>query len=53
MRWLSLWLSISLFSSLSRTQVQTNIGVIHEQGHEESWIIAMGGKPDYYGPVAE
>jgi hypothetical protein len=27
---------------------QTNIAVIHEEGHKEAWIIAMSQKPDFY-----
>jgi hypothetical protein len=27
---------------------QTNIAVIHEEGHDEAWIIAMSKKPDSY-----
>lgn len=27
---------------------KTHIGVIHESGHEESWIIAMSQKPNFY-----
>ncbi|MFS8563291.1 MAG: IS4 family transposase [Rhabdochlamydiaceae bacterium] len=27
---------------------QTNLAVIHEEGHAEPWIIAMNQKPDFY-----
>lgn len=30
------------------TNVSTNIGIIHEEGHPESWIIAMDCKPNKY-----
>ena len=28
--------------------VATNIGVLHEKGHKEAWIIAMDAKPSEY-----
>jgi len=28
-------------------RVRTNIGVIHDPGHDESWIVAMSAKPRY------
>lgn len=34
--------------SLTNQYVKTNIGVIHESGHKESWIIAMSQKPNFY-----
>lgn len=33
---------------LTRRQVRTNIGIIHEKGHEEPWIIAMDCRPGKY-----
>lgn len=30
------------------TKVATNIGILHEKGHRESWIIAMDCKPSKY-----
>jgi Transposase DDE domain len=30
---------------LNETGVRTNIGILHEAGHEEPWIIAMSQKP--------
>lgn len=32
----------------SKTLVQTNIGILHEEGHFEPWIIAMNCKPSEY-----
>ncbi len=34
--------------TLTGLREQTNIAVIHEEGHEEAWIIAMSKKPDFY-----
>jgi Transposase DDE domain len=34
--------------TLTHVHEQTNIAVVHEEGHEEAWIIAMSKKPDYY-----
>ena len=33
---------------LNETGITTNIGILHEQGHEEAWIIAMDCKPSKY-----
>lgn len=33
---------------LNDTGVGTNIGIIHEPGHKEPWIIAMNSKPSLY-----
>lgn len=33
-------------AELNKTGVKTNIGVLHEQGHKEPWIIAMDCKPN-------
>lgn len=33
---------------LSSSATQTNIGVLHEKGHREPWIIAMDCKPNKY-----
>jgi len=30
---------------LGEREVKTSIGIVHEKGHEEPWIIAMNGKP--------
>lgn len=32
---------------LTAQRVPTNIGVIHDPGHDEPWIIAMSGEPGY------
>lgn len=32
--------------------VVTNIGVLHEKGHKEPWIIAMDASPNRYTPIA-
>lgn len=32
----------------NKTEIQTNIGIIHEKGHPEPWIIAMSSKPPDY-----
>jgi DDE family transposase len=32
----------------NKTEIQTNIGIIHEKGHPEPWIIAMHCKPSDY-----
>jgi len=34
--------------TLTNLREQTNIALIHEEGHEDSWIIAMSKKPDFY-----
>jgi hypothetical protein len=34
--------------TLTALREQTNIAMIHEEGHEEAWIIAMSKKPDFY-----
>jgi hypothetical protein len=31
-----------------QTHVQTSIGIVHESGHSEPWIIAMDCKPTHY-----
>jgi DDE family transposase len=33
---------------LTGVREQTNIAVVHEEGHENAWIIAMAKKPDAY-----
>ena len=33
---------------LTQNPVKTNIGIIHEKGHKEPWIIAMDRKPNEY-----
>ncbi len=33
---------------LNETGVSTNIGILHEPGHKEPWIIAMDSKPSKY-----
>ena len=35
----------------NKTDVQTNIGIIHEEGHPEPWIIAMDCKPSSYNTL--
>jgi hypothetical protein len=35
-------------ASFHKTQVVTNIGILHEEGHPEPWIIAMDCKPSKY-----
>jgi hypothetical protein len=35
-------------ATLTDLREQTNIATIHEEGHEEAWIIAMNQKPDFY-----
>jgi hypothetical protein len=35
----------------NNTDVQTNIGIIHEEGHPEPWIIAMDCKPSSYSTL--
>jgi hypothetical protein len=32
-------------ASFNNTNVKTNIGILHEEGHKEPWIIAMDCKP--------
>jgi hypothetical protein len=32
----------------NKTEIQTNIGIIHEEGHPEPWIIAMHCSPSEY-----
>jgi hypothetical protein len=32
----------------NNTNIHTNIGMVHEQGHPEPWIIAMDCKPSFY-----
>ena len=32
---------------LTARKATTNIGIIHDPGHEEAWIIAMSDKPGY------
>lgn len=32
-------------AELNHSGIRTNIGVLHEKGHKEAWIIAMDGKP--------
>jgi hypothetical protein len=32
---------------LTAKRVRTNIGVIHDPGHREPWIVAMSGEPTY------
>ncbi len=34
--------------TLTALRAQTNIAGIHEEGHDEAWIIAMSKKPDFY-----
>lgn len=34
--------------SITRKATRTNIGIVHEKGHPEPWIIAMSATPDYY-----
>ena len=34
--------------SVTRKATRTHIGIVHEKGHKEPWIIAMSQKPDYY-----
>jgi hypothetical protein len=34
--------------SITRKATRTNIGIVHEKGHKEPWIIAMSATPDYY-----
>ncbi len=36
------------YATLTGLREQTNIAVIHEEGHEEAWIIAMSQKPNFY-----
>lgn len=35
----------------NKTEIQTNIGIIHEKGHPEPWIIAMDCKPSSYNTL--
>ena len=35
-------------ATITSLREQTNIAIIHEEGHEEAWIIAMNQKPDFY-----
>ena len=35
-------------ATLTSLHEQTNIAVIHEEGHKEAWIIAMSKKTAYY-----
>jgi hypothetical protein len=35
-------------ATITGLREQTNIAVIHEEGHKEAWIIAMSKKPDFY-----
>jgi hypothetical protein len=35
----------------NKTNIQTNIGIIHEKGHPEPWIIAMDCKPSCYNTL--
>lgn len=35
-------------ATLTGLREQTNIAMIHEEGHKEAWIIAMNQKPDFY-----
>ena len=35
-------------AEIYRSGITTNIGVLHEDGHPESWIIAMDAKPGKY-----
>lgn len=35
-------------AQFKNTDVKTNIGIIHEKGHPEPWIIAMNCKPSFY-----
>ena len=35
-------------ATLTALREQTNIALIHEEGHDEAWIIAMNRKPDFY-----
>lgn len=32
----------------NKTSIQTNIGILHESGHQEPWFIAMDCKPSKY-----
>ena len=32
---------------LTHRRITTNIGIIHDPGHDEPWIIAMSAKPTY------
>ena len=32
---------------LTHRRITTNIGIIHDPGHDEPWIIAMSAKPNY------
>jgi len=34
--------------SVTRKATRTNIGIVHEKGHKEPWIIAMSAEPGYY-----
>jgi hypothetical protein len=35
----------------NKTDIHTNIGIIHEQGHPEPWIISMDCKPSCYNTL--
>lgn len=35
----------------NNTDIQTNIGILHEEGHPEPWIIAMDCKPSCYNTL--
>lgn len=32
----------------NRTDIETNVGILHEKGHKEPWFIAMDCKPNKY-----
>jgi hypothetical protein len=38
---------------LTARRVRTHIGIIHDPGHPEPWIIAMSERPGYQGDKAE
>lgn len=44
----SLGLTFLEDATLTGVREQTNIAVVHEDGHEKAWIIAMAKKPDSY-----
>ena len=35
-------------AKFNNTDIKTNIGILHESGHKEPWIIAMNCKPNEY-----
>lgn len=40
-----------LGARFNKTDINTNIGIIHEKGHPEPWIIAMDCKPSSYATL--